>query len=75
MKDIVFFKEKFIEQLTDTELIEDSTDFKTLSSWDSLTSMAVINMIEDEFGVNLSDDDLTHYTTIQELYNLIKSKA
>lgn len=74
MKTIAFFKEKFMEQLTDSEVVSDDTLFKDLSSWDSLTSMAVINMVEDEFGVILNDSDLNQQSTIIDLFNLIKSR-
>ena len=74
MRTIAFFKEKFMEQLTDSEVVSDDTLFKDLSSWDSLTSMAVINMVEDEFGVILNDSDLNQQSTIIDLFNLIKSR-
>ncbi len=74
MKDIIFFIDKFSEQLTDNEVVEQDTVFKQLSSWDSLTSMVVINMIEDEYNVQITDDDLEKQSTINELFTLVLSK-
>jgi acyl carrier protein len=75
MENVHPFLQKFSNQLMDSELINFDTEFRQLNSWDSLTKMAVVNMIEDEFQILISDEDFSKQITIQDLYSLIESKS
>ena len=69
------FIANFADQLLDQEAnnISGETVFRELDDWDSLTAMAVIAMIEDEYGVKISDDVFKKLKTVQEIYDFIKS--
>ncbi len=75
---IVFseFKNYFIEQLMedDTALIGDDTEFKKLTSWDSLTAMSVIAMVEEKYSIILKESDLRDCRTIIDIYEMISDK-
>jgi acyl carrier protein len=72
MKDFIAH---FEDQLFDlnSKNISGETIFRDLDDWDSLTAMAVIAMVVDEYGVKISDDDFKNLKTIQEVYDFIIS--
>lgn len=67
------FKVKFVDQLIDEDdnAIEKDTMFRNLSSWDSLTAMAVIAMIEDDYGVKIAPEEFKKLNTVEDIFNLI----
>jgi acyl carrier protein len=42
-----------------------------VSNWDSLTHMNLIVAIEDEFGIELSGDDIAEMTTFDAIRNTV----
>lgn len=73
--DSKLFLEKFSDQFEDAEqtTITLDTSYKNLDSWDSLTAFSVQAMIEDDFGVTLSQEDIKSTNTVQELFDLVAS--
>lgn len=71
------FIEKFAEQFDDTELSEfkADTEFKALDEWSSLSALSIIAMVDDEYDVTLKGDDIKNAETIEDLFNIVKSKA
>lgn len=70
------FIEVFINQFDEIpngELNGDSK-FKNLEGWDSLTALAVIVAIDNEYRVNLTGEDLKKSETFNDLFEIIKSK-
>jgi acyl carrier protein len=66
---------KFKEQFIDAESIEvnDSTLFRKIESYDSLTGMAILVMIQDEFDLIISEDIYKTLNTPKELFDYILS--
>ncbi len=64
-------REQFIED--DISLIGITTNFRTLDTWDSLTAMAILTIIADDFGVEIPVEDFKKLTTIQELFEFVNS--
>lgn len=64
------FKTKFIDQLIDEDedAINEDTKFRDLSSWDSLTAMAVIAMVEDEYKIRIPDEDFRKFITVNDIF-------
>ena len=64
----------FIEELEDTnpEEVTVDTDFKSLDEWDSLVALSVISMIDEEFEVLLTGNDMMKAKTITDLYERIR---
>lgn len=71
------FIEKFAEQFDETDASEfkADTEFKALDEWSSLSALSIIAMIDDEYDVTIKGDDIRNSETIEELFNLVKSKA
>lgn len=74
--DIKEFIEYFADELDETTIDELSpeTNFKSLSEWSSLTALSIIAMVEDNYEKEITGEDLRSSTTLQDLFNLVKSK-
>ena len=71
------FVENFAEQFddTDTSEIKAETVFKELEEWSSLIALTVIAMVDEEYDVTIKGDDIRNSNTIEDLFNIVKSKA
>lgn len=71
------FIEKFAEQFDETEVSEFSagTKFKELDEWSSLIALSIIAMVDEEYDVTLKGNDINASSTIEDLFNIVKSKA
>ncbi|MCR5183888.1 MAG: hypothetical protein K6B46_04215 [Opitutales bacterium] len=54
--------------------LEPSTRFRELPSWGSLAGLSMIAVIDDEFGVLLSGNDIRSADTAGELFELAVKK-
>lgn len=68
---------KFKEQFIDAESIEvnEMTLFRKIESYDSLTGMAILVMIQDEFNLIISEEVYKTLNTPRDLYDYIQSKV
>ena len=64
------------QQFIDAEeiVLEMSTEFRQLDSYDSLTGMTIMVMLKDEYGVDISESDYRAKKTVQELYEYVLAK-
>ena len=71
------FIENFADQFDDTDASEitATTNYRELEEWSSLIALSVIAMVDDEYDVTLKGDDITGCTTVEDLFNLVQSKA
>lgn len=76
MKTLDEFVALFAEQLDDTDpaTVTAQTKFRELNEWSSLLALALISMVDEEFDVVLRGDDVKNSFTIEDVYNVIKSK-
>lgn len=70
------FVQNFAEQFddTDTNEFQAGTAFRTIKEWSSLVALNIIAMIDDEYNVQIKADDIRSSTTIEDLYNIVKTK-
>ena len=70
------FIENFVDQFDDLELADVTPDtvMRDLDEWSSMIGLAVLNMAEKVYGVQLSFDDLRHAITVQNLFDVIEKK-
>ena len=60
---------------TDASEITADTEFHELDEWSSLSALSIIAMVDEEYDVQLKGDEMRTATTIQELFDLVQSKA
>jgi len=70
---IVLFAEQFDE--TDASNFSASTIFHELDEYSSIIALSIIAMVDEEFDVTLKGDDMRAAVTIEDVYNITKSKA
>lgn len=70
------FIEKFAEQFDEVEIAELNTEtkFRELEGWTSLVALMIITMIDEEYNITITGDDMKKQTTIGDLYNLVASR-
>ncbi len=69
------FLTKFKEQYSDSKLItlNEDDDFRDIDSYDSLTGMAILIMIKDNFNIDIKDEDYKKLHTVREVFNYIQN--
>ncbi len=70
------FVKLFADQFDDTpnEQFSPEVAFRDIDEWSSLTALSVIAMVDDEFDVQLSGDDIRNSKTIEDVFNTVKNK-
>ena len=70
------FIENFADQFDDTDASEipAETHFKELDEWSSLIALSVIAMVDEEYDITIKGDDIRNSDTVEDLYNIVKSK-
>ena len=73
MKDFI---QHFAEQFEDTEISEfkPETVFHELDEYSSLIALTIIGMIDEEYGVSIGAEEMSAAVTIEDLFNIVKTK-
>ena len=66
------FSDQF-EDLGDVKLMP-TTIFRELEEWGSLEAMMVIAMIDEQYGVTISGEDIKKSQTIQDIFDAVSRK-
>ena len=70
------FIQNFAEQFDETDVNEftPETVFHELDEYSSLIALTIIGMIDEEYGVTIGAEEMSAAVTIEDLYNIVKSK-
>jgi len=70
------FIENFASQFDETEasVFQANTKFKELNEWSSLMALSIIAMTDSEYEVAINGNDIRNSQTIEDLYNIVKSR-
>lgn len=65
-----------IEQFDDciTENVTKETRFRELDGWSSYTALSIMAVVDEEYGVQLTADEMRSAETFEELFNLVINK-
>ena len=76
MKSLEKFVELFAEQFDDTDAneIQANTVFHNLDEWSSLIGLSVIAMVDEEYGVALTGNEMKSAVTIKDLFDTVQAK-
>ena len=74
--DIKEFVSNFNLQFDDVEpnTITPETVYRDIPEWSSLTALLVIAMIDSEYDITLTGDNIRNTVTVQELFDIVASK-
>ena len=70
------FIDNFAVQFDDTDasLFTLETRFRVLEEWDSMSALAIMAMVDEKYHVKLTPDEMKQANTIQDLFEIVKSK-
>lgn len=73
--DINEFIQNFADQFEETDASEFSpeTVFRDNDEWSSLLALSVMAMVDEEYDVQLSANEMRQANTIQELFDIVNS--
>ena len=71
------FIEKFAEIFdeTDAATLTPETNFREIAEWSSLSALGVIALADEEFEVELTGNELRNANTIQDIFEILSTKA
>ena len=63
-------------QFDDTDISEfkPETVFHELDEYSSLIALTIIGMVDDEYNVTIGAEEMSSAVTIEDLFNIVKSK-
>lgn len=66
----------FADQFDDTDIseIKPDTVMRDLDEWSSMIGLSLLNMVDNEYGVQLTFDELKHAITVQDLFDIVEKK-
>jgi len=71
------FIQHFAEQFDETSVSEitPSTNFHDLDEYSSIIGLSIILMVDEEYGITIGADDMKQAQTVEDLFNIVKTKA
>lgn len=72
-KFIANFADQF--ENTDFSVIKAETVFHDLDEYSSLVALSIIAMVDEEYDIQLKGDDMRSAVTVEDLFNIVRSKA
>ena len=74
--EIAEFIQNFADQFDDTpvERFTAETVFHDLDEYSSIIALSIIAMVDEEYGVALSGNEMKAAVTIQDLFNTVQAK-
>lgn len=69
------FIKHFIEavDIEDADIVKGNTNFRDLEEWSSLSTLSVIALADEEYGVELNPEVFRKAQTVEDLFNAIQS--
>lgn len=71
------FVQNFAAQFDETDASEfkEQTAFRAIDEWSSLTALSIIAMVDEEYRVKLTGEDIRNSKTIEDIYQIVVSKS
>ncbi len=73
---VLNFIEKWTNVFEDTDIstLTPETAFRDIEEWDSLTALSLIAMVDEEYSVKLTGEDIKSSVTLNDIFEIIKNK-
>lgn len=66
------FKTQF-DEIEDLSITADSK-FRSIEEWSSLMALAIIAMVDEEYNVKLTGEDIRNSITVRDIFNIVISR-
>ena len=54
--------------------LQPETEFRTIAEWSSMHALIIIALIDTDYDVTITGEDLRNSKTITDLFNIVKSR-
>lgn len=58
---------------TDPEVFTPETRFRDIDEWSSMLALYIMAMVDEEYEVKLTANEMRHANTVEDLFNIVKS--
>ena len=65
------FEEQFDEIEPNSLTLE--TEFREIEEWSSLNALLIVAMVDTEYGITLTGDDIVKSKTVGDIYKVVQS--
>jgi acyl carrier protein len=74
--DLQNFIDRLIEIFEDADpgTVKPEVKFREIEGYSSLTAFLIIGMVNDEYSVNFTGEDLRKSNTIEDIFSIVKSR-
>jgi acyl carrier protein len=71
------FVRNFAAQFEDVDqaLFRADTKFREIEGWSSLTALYIIGMVDEKYKIKIKGDDIRKSQTIEDLFEIVKSRV
>jgi acyl carrier protein len=59
----------------DSQLLSEQSSPENTASWDSVSNMMLVAGIEDEFGIELTTNEITEMTSLGEARKILRNRS
>ena len=63
-----------VAELLEEDSVNPQDEFNSFDAWDSLATLSIIALADEEYGVTISTQEINEAETIEGLFKLIKTK-
>lgn len=68
------FVDKVAEQYDDVSGLTPETKFREVDGWCSIVALSIISMVDEEYDVSLSGNDIKESITIMDIYDKVLAR-
>lgn len=69
------FLKRFADAIDRDGEVKMEDEFRNYEEWDSLASLSLVSMLDDEYEINISHNELEKLKTVKDLYDFVLSKS
>ena len=62
---------QIVKEITQADNVNELTDVSNLPNWDSLAYMSVVAAIEDEFNIQVNQDNVTEFDSVKKIVQML----
>ncbi len=63
-----------LKELLEVEELDLTQKFENMEEWDSLTSLSIIALMDSDYGINMSHNDILSFANIGEFCKFVISQ-
>jgi len=62
-----------LKEILEVDELDLSQKFETMEEWDSLTSLSIIALMDSDYGINMSHNEILSFANIGDFCNYVMS--